>query len=82
MDLTETDAASRSAAICLEDVCVTYRRGDIFVNAVRGVNLEIMVGDFVSIEGPSGTIDDIRALATLTQLADRRAHPAAAGMTR
>ena len=43
MDLTETNAASRSAAICLEDVCVTYRRGDIFVSAVRGVNLEIMV---------------------------------------
>ena len=82
MDLTETDAASRSTAICLEDVCVTYRRGDIFVNAVHGVNLEIMVGDFVSIEGPSGTIDDIRAPSTLTQLADRRAHPAAAGMTR
>ena len=72
MDLTETNAASRSAAICLEDVCVTYRRGDIFVNAVRGVNLEIMVGDFVSIEGPSGTIDDIRAPSTLTPLADRR----------
>ena len=47
-------------------------RGDIFVNAVRGVNLEIMVGDFVSVEGPSGTLDDIKAPSTLTPLADRR----------
>ncbi len=67
MDLTEKDAASRSAAICLEDVCVTYRRGDISVNAIRGVKLEIMAGDFVSIEGPSGSGKStlLRAMAGL-----------------
>jgi ABC-type lipoprotein export system ATPase subunit len=42
-------------AIRLDDVSVTYQRGEIAVDAVRGVSLEIPSGDFVAIEGPSGS---------------------------
>jgi len=42
-------------AVMLEDVCVTYQRGQVAVEAVRGVTLDIAVGDFVAIEGPSGS---------------------------
>ncbi|MEA2016103.1 MAG: ABC transporter ATP-binding protein [Actinomycetota bacterium] len=37
------------------DVTKIYKLGDIRVNALRGVNLEIKEGEFVSIMGPSGS---------------------------
>jgi ABC-type lipoprotein export system ATPase subunit len=39
----------------LKDVCLTYRRGQVSVDALRGISLTIGRGDFVSIQGPSGS---------------------------
>lgn len=44
-----------SATARLIDVKKTYRIGDVAVPAVRGVNLEIAPGSFLSIAGPSGS---------------------------
>lgn len=54
-------------AVQLKDVFVTYQRGNIAVEAVRGVTLEIDVGEFVSVEGPSGSGKStlLRAMAGL-----------------
>lgn len=45
----------KDAVIKLEDVWKTYKMGEVKVNALRGVNLEIKRGEFVSIMGPSGS---------------------------
>ena len=54
-------------AVQLEDVCVTYQRGSVAVEAVRGVTLDIDQGEFVAIEGPSGSGKStlLRAMAGL-----------------
>ena len=41
--------------IKLTDLTKTYQTGDIVVNALAGVNLQISQGEFVSIMGPSGS---------------------------
>ena len=46
---------SSAAIIKLEDVAKTYDMGEVQVRALRGVNLEILEGDYVAIMGPSGS---------------------------
>ena len=41
--------------IAVRDLAKTYATGDIEVHAVRGVNLDIDAGEFVSLVGPSGS---------------------------
>jgi putative ABC transport system ATP-binding protein len=41
--------------IAINDVKRTYISGDVKVQALKGVNLTIEKGDFISIAGPSGS---------------------------
>jgi len=41
--------------VVMKDVKKTYRQGKIDVQALRGLDLEVMPGDFVAICGPSGS---------------------------
>ncbi|HLC67068.1 MAG TPA: ABC transporter ATP-binding protein [Candidatus Nanoarchaeia archaeon] len=43
------------SVIALQEVWKTYRMGAVEVHALRGLNLEIRKGEFISIMGPSGS---------------------------
>ncbi|MEK6949377.1 MAG: ABC transporter ATP-binding protein [Nanoarchaeota archaeon] len=45
----------KEAIIKLDNVWKTYEMGEVKVNALRGLNLEIKKGEFVAIMGPSGS---------------------------
>ncbi len=49
------DARGRKAVIDVRDITKIYKMGDIEVPALRGVNLRVYQGEFVSIMGPSGS---------------------------
>jgi putative ABC transport system ATP-binding protein len=45
----------KDTIIKLENVCKTYKMGDVEVKALSGVSMEIGRGEFVAIQGPSGS---------------------------
>ncbi len=50
-----SDTPQTSVLLDLHGVTKTYRMGEIDVHAVRGVDLQVAVGDFLAIVGPSGS---------------------------
>ena len=49
------DNSSEAVAVRLEDVRKTYQTGEVEVQAVRGVSIEIKPGEFVALMGSSGS---------------------------
>ncbi len=45
----------KNTVIRLDNVCKVYQMGDVKVEALRGLDLEIKRGEFVAIMGPSGS---------------------------
>ena len=45
----------KKSIIKLENVWKTYKMGNVDVNALQGLNLDVMEGEFLSIMGPSGS---------------------------
>src|SRR5215212_8179772 len=50
-----TDERGRKAVIDIRNITKVYKMGDIEVHALRGVNLSVYEGEFISIMGPSGS---------------------------
>ena len=43
------------SVIKLSNVWKMYQMGDVTVNALKGINLDVKIGEFIAIEGPSGS---------------------------
>ncbi|GHV84693.1 ABC transporter ATP-binding protein [Spirochaetia bacterium] len=50
--MTQTN---RKAIVILENITRTYPMGEITVEALKGISLELTEGDFISVAGPSGS---------------------------
>ncbi|HYP06516.1 MAG TPA: ATP-binding cassette domain-containing protein, partial [Bryobacteraceae bacterium] len=62
--------------IRVRDLCKTYRVGEVDVHALRGVNLEVRRGEFLSIVGHSGS-----GKSTLFNIIGGLAPPSAGNIT-
>ena len=45
----------RKPLVVLENITKSYAMGELFVDALKGVSMELMEGDFISVAGPSGS---------------------------
>ena len=45
----------RQPVVCCKDVSRTYQQESVPVHALRGVDLDVQEGEFVSLAGPSGS---------------------------
>ena len=46
---------NRKPIVTLENITKSYSMGELFVDALKGVSIELMEGDFISVAGPSGS---------------------------
>ena len=68
--MTRGNGADAQPLISLDDVHMHYSTGELDVHALRGIDLEIGRGEFVSIMGPSGS-----GKTTLLEILGCLSHP-------